>query len=476
MFDVSTDEITGGSLTRALLLLAAPLLVQNLTQVVQSIVDIFWLGRLGPEAVAAVGLVLPLFSVFLILAVLTPFVGTQILVSQRVGADDPREARRVGAHGVSLGLILGVVFAAVAIVAAPTLVRLLGGGAEVAALATIYFTTYALALPLMCVSDAVEAGFTGWGDSRAPLYVTVVTVGVNVVLDPILIFGTGPLPLLGVGIPAMKVQGAALASVLGYASGAALALYFAFGPRNTFSLSLSDFSFDADIVREMADLGVPLTGQRIAKDVVRVVMVGIVATVGGAAALAAFTIGARVASVAFIPASGLGQAAQSIIGQNLGAEKPDRASQATWVGAGLAVVGLTAVGAVQFFAPEAFARLFVPDIGGEALALTVAYLQILALGYWAIGASSLFLAGFNGASQTRTSLLISLAQYWGVRLPVAIVGAYVLGMGPKAAFWAVTLSNVAAALGAGAYYYYSARGGMFDLAAERASGSGSAAD
>ncbi|WP_129114033.1 MATE family efflux transporter [Halegenticoccus tardaugens] len=465
MLDLSKEDITEGPIPRALLLLAAPLLVQNVTQVIQQIVDIFWLGRMTGTAdpVAAVGLNYPIVSVFLMLAVFAPFVGTQVLVAQRVGGDDPAGARSVAFHGATMGLAFGVVVAAVAAAGAGPIVRAVGAGPAIAGMATAYLATYALVLPFAAVSDAVEGAFVGWGDSRAALYVTVTAVGVNVVLDPILIFGYGLIPPLG-------VRGAALATVLGTATGMSLAVAMAVGPRGSLSLSPADVGFETRTYREILDVGAPLVGQRLAQDGVRVLIVGIVASVGGAAGLAAYTIGARVASVAFIPATGLQQAAQSIVGQNLGAEKPARAGQTTWVGAGIAAAALSVVGAVQWLFPGTIAQLFVPEIGPDALSLTISYLQILAYGYWAIGASYLFLAGFNGASRTRTSMAVSLVQYWGVRLPVAAVGAYALDMGVAAVFWAVTLSNVAAALGAGAYYYYTTQAGMLERAAERAAG------
>ncbi|WP_224448365.1 MATE family efflux transporter [Haloprofundus salilacus] len=467
MFDLTTEDITEGSISRALVVLAAPLVIQSLTQVAQQLVDVFWLGRYGENAVAAVGLNYPIISIVVILVTLAPFVGTQVIVSQRVGGDDPTGARRITFHGTTMALAFAVVVGAVTYVAAPDIVRLVGADPSFAGMAAVYLATYALGMPFIAVSDTLEGAFTGWGDSRAALYVTLVTVLTNVVLDPLLILGVGPFPRLG-------VEGAALATVAGFAAGMTLAVALALGPRDSLSLSVADVGFAADEYREILDVGGPLVGQRIAQDAVRVLIVGIVAVAGGAAGLVAYTVGARIASIAFIPAGGLQQASQSIIGQNLGAEKPDRANRTTWTGVALAAVGLGLVGAVQWFVPVQLTELFVPDISGEALTLSIQYLQILAYGYWAIGATYLFLSGFNGARKTKTSFAVSLTQYWVVRLPIAALGVYVLNMDVSAVFWAVTLSNVAAAVGAGAYYYYTTSGGMFERAVSAAAGSGGA--
>jgi putative MATE family efflux protein len=453
MIGTSPEEITDGSLLRALLVLAAPLIAQNLTQVVQQVVDIFWVGRLGAEAVAAVGLVFPVTAVLGVLVALTPHVATQVLVSQRVGAGDEAGARVVAVHGVAIGVFAGVVVAVAGHAAAESIVSLFGAGPTVRRLAIDYLSTWVFLLPFVGASDALEGAFTGFGDSRAALYITLVTVGVNVALDPVLVLGLGP-------VEAMGVRGAATATVLGYTTGLLLAITLALGPRESVSLSTADLRFDADLVSEAVAVGGPLTVQRLVQDAVRLLLVGVVSAVGGAAGLAAYTIGGRVASVATIPAGGLQQAAQSVVGQNLGAEQPARADRATWLGVAVAAVALGLVGAGQLLVPESLVRLFVPDADAGTLSLAVVYLRILAYGYWAIGASYLFQAGFNAANRTRASLVLSLVQYWGVRLPVAAVGAYLLGLDAVGVFWAVTVSNVVAAVVAGGYYHYRSGRGL----------------
>jgi Na+-driven multidrug efflux pump len=139
------------------------------------------------------------------------------------------------------------------------------------------------------------------------------------------------------------------------------------------------------------------------------------------------------------------------------------------VAGGLLVGGL--VGAVQFAIPEAIALTFVPDISAAGLELAVAYLQILALGYWALGAIKTVEAGFNGASRTKVSMVATMLQYWGVRVPVAAALALLTALGTVGVFWAVTVSNVVAGVGLCAYFLYSTHDGMFERAAERASGS-----
>jgi len=475
------DAIVEGSIPRTLVALALPLVAQNVVRVAQQVIDTFWLGRLGETAVAAVGLTVPVLGVCFALLV-TPFVGTQILVSQRVGADADDGARRMVVHGFVLALAVGALVGAGVFLGAGTVVRLVGAGPEVAPLAAIYLAVVGLGLPLAGASDAIEAGFVGRGDSRASLWINLATVAVNVVLDPFLIFGWWIFPQWG-------VRGAALATVAGYAAGLCLALALALGPR--MNLARRHLALTAADFRDLLSVGAPITGRQVASQSVRVLLVGVVALAGGAAGLAAYTIGARVASVAVLPSRGLGQAAQSMVGQNVGAERPDRARRTTRVGVAVAAGSLALLGVVQWLVPVPVARVFVPDLAGDGLALTVQYLTILAYGYPAIGAVDALLAGFNGASRTRTSFVADLLKYWAVRLPaaalalpatasVSLLGVTVapgLDLGMPAVFWAVTGSNVAAAVGVGAYYAHAVRGGLFaDVAAAASEEADDAAD
>ena len=465
----SPDDITSGSVAPTLLVLAAPLVAQNLVHVVNQVVDTFWLGRVDEASVAAVGLNFPLLAVMFGVTAMA-VIGTHILVSQRVGLGDEAAARRAVINGVVLAAVLALALAAVAVFAADGIVSTLGAGPEVGPLAAMYLATFAVFFPAAACSDTIERGFIGWGDTRAALYINLLMVGTNVVLDPFLILGWGPFPALG-------VQGAALATGLGYVVGLLAALTLAFGVRESLTLSAADLVVDRSDLRELVVVGSPLSGQQLAGQSARIGIIAVVATVGGAAGLAAYTVGARIASIAFVPASGFGQAAQSMIGQNLGAERPDRAHATVRVGVLIAGGALGIVGALQWLVPGPLVDLFAPTFTAAGRDLSVDYLQILAYGYPAMGIAAVVLAGFNGASRTKTTFAVDLIKYWGVRIPaaalalpaatVAVGGVAVGGLdwGIYAVFWAVTVSNIFAAVGAGAYYLWR-RASMYENAVE----------
>lgn len=480
MFDLSQDSITEGSISRALVLLSVPIIGMQIVHVINSIVDTFWLGRVGENAVAAVGLNVPIIA---LLAAISVFAagGTQIVVSQHIGGEDRPAARQATVNGIILTLVVFTVVAVLVILNAEGILQLIGAGPELAGLAAVYLATLIAFYPIAAASDAAEYAYTAVGDSRAGLHINVLTAAVNLVLDPFLIFGWWKFPTLG-------VQGAAIASGVGMTTGAVLTVIYIAGYRETFQLTRKSLSIDFGDIRDIVEVGYPLGAQRVVGQTVRVMVIGLVAIAGGAPAVAAYTVGARVAGLAIVPCTGMQQAAQSIIGQNLGADQAGRAFRTTTVGVALAGGLLTLLGTIQWFFPNLIVAGLVPDISGRARELTVFYLRVLAIGYPAMGATYLVFAGFNGASRTRTSMIVDVVKYWGIRLPIALVAVPAavsfmafgiavtpgLGWGVEAVFWAVTVSNIVGFVGVGSYFLYTARDGMFTRAADRVSESASA--
>ena len=452
-FDVSRDEILRGSIPRVVLVLSIPLVVQNLFAIAQLVVDLFWLGRYSSESVAAVGLVTPVFNILIAAVLFTPFVGTQILVSQRYGEEDDYGAKLAAFNGIVLALGLGLLGGLVGYFGAPTMIGFVDSlhpgdtDTEVFPLAIAYLQLLSLGLFLGAVSDVSEAAFIGRGDVRASLYLNVVAVSVNLTLDPFLIFGLGPFPELG-------IEGAALASICGYGSGVLLAVFFVSRGRAGGIVSTGAARLERETLAAVADIGFPTAVQNAGQKTVHLVLIVLVFASGGAAAVLAYTVGGRIASLASVPANGIQNATQSIVGQNAGASNEKRVDLTTLTAAAFGVTILAVAAFVQFVAAESIVTFFVPKATGEERALAVDYLRILAISYPAIGAIYMFRAGFNGLGQTRISLGSSLLEYWITRLPLAGIGVFYVGMGPHAVFWAVTISTVVAAIATATYYGY----------------------
>lgn len=460
MLDVSRDEITEGNLPRALVFLAMPLVAQSFVRVGEAVIDLFWLGRLSGEAVAGVGLAESFYILALSVILFAPMVGTQILVSQRVGADDYDGAQRTAFNGIALGGALGVVGGVAAFLLIDPVVGFLtglettGSSAGVERVATQFLQVIFLGVGLAVVSDVLEMVYIAHGDSKTSLYMNVLPVLVNVTLDPLLIFGVGPFPRL-------EIYGAALATVVSWGVGLAFGVAMLRTSRGDGLFSRAQATVDSGVVRELLDLGLPVAGQHFARQAARFTMVVVAFIAGGGAGVAAYYVGARIAGVSFVPAGGLKQALQSVVGQNTGAEHPDRADRATRVAFLLAVGFLVVVGALQWLFPGAIVDVIAPTLSGDARAFAVQYLVILAYGYPAIGAAYMFEGGFNGVGRTKVPFVSTVIQFYAVRLPIGIAGAFFLGFGVQAVFWAVTISNVVIAVGLGAYYQYSVMNSLF---------------
>lgn len=463
MFDVSSDEMTSEPLHEVLLLLAVPLLLQNFVRVALQIVDLFWLGRLSADAVSAAGLVIPIVAFLVAIVNAAPFIGTQILVSQRIGNDDRRGASRATFTGLALGVGLGVVAGGLVYVGARPLLELLATiqpgntDSHVIELAAGYLKIIALGVFVAAIGDVIEGVFIGSGDSRASLYQNLSTVAVNVLLDPFLIFGFGPFPALG-------MEGAALATVAGYFGGALLGVGLIARGRGDGLFSRSGVTLRLSEARELLSVGIPSGFRYIAIQSAQITLTVIVFVAGGSTALAAYLVGSRVSSLAYTPANGLKQALQTVVGQNLGASCIRRAERVTWVGVAIATVGVGVLGITQWSIPGFVTTLLVPKAGPTEFELAIKHLRIYAYSYPAIGALLLLQGGFVGARRTRTSMVASFVQHWGIRLPLAATSVY-FGYGVVGIFWAISISNIVTAVGLAGYYVHSSHGGMFDRAA-----------
>lgn len=461
MFDlnVSSEEITDGSIPRALVLISVPLIAQNFAQVGQVVADLFWLGQYSTEAVGALGLASPIWFL-LIVSIIPPTFGIQILVSQRVGGGDETGARRATFNGLVLAIVLGSIATVLGFYGAPWLVgsmmelRPTSAGRTVLDLTVIYVQTIAFGTVVAGMSDALEASFIARGDSRVALYANLSVVLVDVVLDPVFILGFGPIPEMG-------MFGAALASIGGYVSGLVLLVGFMIRGRGGI-LTRDAATLDFGDARELLSVGMPTGMQNAASYLVQMGLSVVAFLVAGGVGVAAYTVGKRVSSLALRPSQGFQQAAKSIIGQNIGAEKAGRATQTARVGIVISVATLATLGAVQWFFPRLIISILVPDMGPEAVEDTARGLRILALGYPAVGAHFMFEAGFMGLGRTRTTLAFSLLKNVGVQLPVALVAGSLLGYGLNAVFWAITLSNLVGMVALGAYYRFGVTNGMFD--------------
>ena len=470
---VSKQSITEGSLVRPLFSLAWPIVVIQLLQVTYNVVDTLYLGRLSAEAVGAISLAFPL--IFLLIAVAGGFTTAgAILVAQYTGADGDRSAGLVAGQTIFTVSVLSVLIGIGGYFYTRPALELLPSdpatSATVIPLAADYMEIIFLGIPLMFGFFVFSALMRGYGDTRTPMAVMVVSVFLNVLLDPFLIFGFANNPLfewlaavpvvaaldpVGVGealfaatgFTGYGIEGAALATIVSRGVATVIGLWLLFatglGPAVTVAHLKPDLGFIEDIFR----LGLPSSVEQTTSAMAMITLTAMVVTFSPPV-VAAYGLGNRLISLVFLPAMGLGRAIDTMVGQNLGADRADRAARSVKIAAttGAGVMFLVAVVAVAFTEP--IVGVFLGDVpdAPATVALAVDYVRIRSVEFAFIGVSQVILGAFRGAGNTKTAMVISILTLWVGR--VASVGylVFVAGWGETGIWVGMALGNVLGAI------------------------------
>ncbi|MEF8885211.1 MAG: MATE family efflux transporter [Haloarculaceae archaeon] len=448
MSDESRVDMTTGAVTSRLFALAWPLVAGNLLQTVYNLADMFWVGRVGAEAVAAVSLMFPTTYLFISVAMgLTA--GANAVISQHVGAGNERDAQNVVAQSVLLALTVAGLLAVFGLAVREPLVALIGAEGGVFDAAVAYIEVIFLAIPFTFLFFVFRASLRAAGDTRTAMWLVAISAGLNIVIDPVFILDWGP--FLGLG-----AQGAAVATFISRGFAAAAGLYILVDGGWGIRLRVADLRPDWPVLRRLVDVGYPATFDGLTRSLAAVTFAALVARFG-AVATAAYGIGIRLMSVSWTVSGAVGQAAATGVGQNVGANQPDRAAEVTWKGTGGAMAVLFAAGGLAFLFPAAMMRVFIAD--PAVIDAGVVFLRIIAP-FWAfMGGLMVVQGGFRGAGQTKVAFLLSLLSRWVFRVPAAVLLAYDLALNPvnvTGLWWSLPLSSVLAFVVGVAWFY---RGG-----------------
>jgi len=405
--------MTTGAITPRLLSLAWPLVLGNLLQTFYNLADMFWVGRVSGEAVAAVSLMFPLSWMFISTA-MGITAATIALVSQHIGAGNRREADRVVGQTALLTTVVATVLAAIGLAFRRPLLSTIGAEGQVYTEALAYIEIIFLTLPLTFLFFAFRAALQGAGDTKTAMWLMLISAGLNVVIDPVFILGWGPVPALG-------TQGAAIATLIARGVATAAGVYILISGGYGVRLHLGDIRPDWEVQKRLIDIGTPATVDGWARSFAAVVMASFVAQFS-VAAIAAYGIGVRLMSVSWTVAGAVGQATATGVGQNLGANTPDRASEVVWKAtAGTMAILFAAAGVVVAF-PAAAIGVFIdePAVIDEG----IGFLRIVAPSWAFFGGVMVIQGGFRGAGATNVAMVLSFLSRWIFRVPVALVLAF----------------------------------------------------
>ena len=428
----SRQDFTEVPIGRAVILLAVPMVLEMLMESVFAVADIFFVGRLGASAVATVGLTESLMVIVYALAIGLS-IGAAATVARRIGEKDPDRAALTAVQAIILGLVVAVVIGFIGVAFGPQLLVMMGADADVLAIGSTFPRVMVGGSGTVLLLFLINAVFRGAGDAAIAMRVLWFANVINIALGPCLIFGVGPFPEMG-------VTGAAVGTTIGRGCGVLYQLYHLTRSRGRLRIERRHLRFDGETMRAILRISGTATFQNFIGTASWMGIVRIISAFGSAA-VAGNTIAIRIILFALLPSFGVSNAAATLVGQNLGAGKPDRAEAAAWRAGLYNTICLGTIGLVfLIFAPWLIA-IFTsdPDVAGHG----VRGLRLIAFGFAFSGYGMVFTQAFNGAGDTRTPTWINLVVLWLLEIPLAWLLAHRAGMGPTGAFIAVSFAFLA---------------------------------
>jgi putative MATE family efflux protein len=426
----SDQDFTKGGLGRAILLLSIPMVLEMVMESVFAVVDIFFVSKLGPDAVATVGVTESLLTLVYAISIGLSM-GTTALVARRIGEKRPREASVAAVQAIAVGVLASLPVAAIGILFAPKLLLAMGMDPTVVEANAQFAAVLLGGNVVIMLLFIINAVFRSAGDAAVAMRVLWLANGLNVVLDPCLIFGWGPFPELG-------VTGAAVATTIGRGTGVLCQLWILSRRNRRVYVTRKELRLVPSVMTSLVRVSLGGIGQFVISTSSWIGLMRIM-SVFGAQSLAGYTIAVRIIMFSILPSWGMSNAAATLVGQNLGAGKPDRAERAVWwtAVANMAFLGAIAVVFIAF--AEFFVRLFtdVPPV----VAVGADCLRVLSFGYLAFALGMVVTQAFNGAGDTVTPTVLNLFSFWMLELPLAYLLAMRLGFDERGIFYAIVAAD-----------------------------------
>ncbi len=427
----ATINYTEGSIARATFLLSVPMILEMAMESVFAIVDIFFVAGLGAEAVATVGLTEAVISLLYAIAIGLSMAATA-LVARRIGENNPQAAAVVAGQALWVGVAVSVLVGTVGFFYAGKILSLMGADAAVLATGETYtriMFSGSFTIVFLFLNNAI---FRGAGDASIAMRALILANGINIVLDPVLIYGWGPFPEMG-------LTGAAVATNIGRGIGVAYQLYYLCSHNRRIRLALSDLVMRLTIVAQLLRISVGGIAQFLIATASWVFLMRLVSNFGNEA-VAGYTIAIRVIIFVILPSWGLSNAVATLVGQNLGAAKPERAERTVWQVVRYNVSYMLLVALVLIFFPIWVMGFFSenPDV----VANGIQSLRILSYGFVFLALGSVVTQAFNGAGDTMTPTWINAFSFWLVQIPLAWTLAMAAGWGAEGVYWSIFIGDL----------------------------------
>lgn len=428
-------DFTSGSIRKAVFLLSIPMILEMMMESIFALVDIIFVSRVSVNAVATVGLTESVLTLVYAVAIGLSM-GATAIVARRTGEQDREGANHAAVQVIFLGVFVAMLISIVGILFPKEILQFMGAETDLIEEGYGYTQVLLGGNITVMLLFLINAIFRGAGNASIAMWTLILSNGLNIILDPIFIFGLGPIPAYG-------VEGAAIATTTGRGVAVVAQLIILFKGNSYIKLAIKDLVIRSKVMINLIKVSLGGIGQFIIGTSSWVFLMLMMATFGSEV-LAGYTIAIRIMMFTLMPAWGMSNAAATLVGQNLGAQKPDRAEASVWKTGKYCAIFMGIVSLIYILFAPTFLSWFsdnskVVDYGALCL-------QVIAAGYIAYAYGMVVIQSFNGSGDTKTPTIINFICFWLFQLPFAYVMAIVLDFGPSGVFWAITLAEVVIAI------------------------------
>ena len=405
----SETEFTSGSINKAIFLLSVPMILEMVMESLFAVVDVFWVAQVSTDAIATVGLTESVMMMVYSIAIGMSMAATA-MVARRIGEKNPKGAGHAAFQSMLIAFVISIFISVFGVYYAKDILVLMGGSEEL--VENGYGYTQWMLGSNLCIMFLflINGIFRGAGDASMAMRSLWLANGLNIILDPIFIFGFGSF------IPAFGVEGAAIATTIGRSTGVLFQLYGLFNGKRIIKLTLENVRVRMDTIKKIFNIALGGMGQFLIESASWIFLVRIISEFGSSA-LAGYTIAFRIIVFTILPSWGMANAAAALVGQNLGAKKPERAEESVWKTAHINTAFLGLVSVVFFIWAQFFVGLFTQD--ASVLDYGVLALRIICVGYITFAYGMVISQAFNGAGDTKTPTYMNIVFFWLIQIPLA---------------------------------------------------------
>jgi len=424
------QDFTEGKLSRAILLLSIPAVLEMVMESIFVIVDIYFVSKLGANAVATVGITESMVTIIYAIAIGLG-TATTSMVSRRIGEKNHDAASVAAFQAILTGMIVSICIGLPGAFFAKRLLGFMGASKPIIDSMSGYTTIMLGGNIVIMMLFIINAIFRSAGDAAVAMKVLWIGNIINIILDPCLIFGLGPFPHLG-------VTGAAFATNIGRGTAVIIQFYLLFNGKKRIKLMANHLKVNFRIMTKLLKLSFGSIGQNLIGTSSWIVLVRII-SLFGSEVVAGYTIAMRIIGFTLLPSWGISNAASTLVGQNLGAKKPDRAERSVWITGWANMILLGIIGLILVLFPETFIRFFIDD--ENVVKSGILGLRIVSIGFIAYGLGMVLVNSFNGAGDTSTPLKINIFAFWLIEIPLAWLLAIKAGFNEEGVFIAIVVAE-----------------------------------